>query len=244
MIKIFKSVINFIKSLFKKSNEDKENSTEEIELQQEEDSDNNINDGNYISGMDPQEEETENMKAQVKYLVPIIQKWEGGFSNHPSDTGGATMAGITIATYKSYCKIKGKPVPTVEDLKNITQEEWMDILKTLYWDKWQADDINNQSIANLIVDWVWASGVYGIKYPQQVLGVTADGIVGPKTLAAINDYANQEELFNKLWERRKQHFEAIVANNASQQVFLKGWLNRLNDFVYHADNKWYEENTK
>ena len=96
-----------------------------------------------------------------------------------------------------------------------------------------ADSIENQSIANLLVDYVWASGIYGIKYPQQVLGVKADGVVGPKTLAAINNYPDQEELFNKLWKRREQHFRAI-AGSGYKKKFLKGWLNRLNDFKYEG----------
>lgn len=170
--------------------------------------------------------------AKVELLVPKILKWEGGFVNHPNDKGGATNKGITIGTYTYYRKLKGLPAPSVNDLKNLSNDEWMDILKTLYWDKWKADNINNQSIANLVVDWLWGSGVYGIKYPQQVLAVTADGIVGPKTLAAINGYPNQKELFQKLWDRRKQHFESIVRNNPSQKVFLKGWMNRLNDYRY------------
>ena len=99
----------------------------------------------------------------------------------------------------------------------------------MFWDKWKADEIKNQSIAQLLVDWVWVSGVYGIKYPQQVLGVKVDGIVGQKTIAAINDYPDQKELFNKLWNRRKKHFED-VAKSPSKAKFLKGWLNRLNDF--------------
>ena len=170
--------------------------------------------------------------AKVEKLVPKILKWEGGFVNHPNDKGGATNKGITIGTYTYYRKVKGLPAPTVEELKNITTDEWMDILKTLYWDKWKADSINNQSIANLLVDWHWGSGVYGIKYPQQVLGVAADGIVGVKTLSAINDYPDQEELFQKLWNRRKQHFEDIVKRDPSQKVFLKGWMNRLNDYKF------------
>lgn len=170
--------------------------------------------------------------SKIELLIPIILKWEGGFVNHPNDKGGATNKGITIGTFKYYRIMKDLPSPSVNDLKNISDEEWMDVLKTQYWNKWKADQINNQSIANLLVDWVWGSGVYGIKYPQQVLGVAADGIVGTKTLSAINDYPNQEELFQKLWNRRKQHFEDIAKRDLSQKVFLKGWINRLNDFKY------------
>lgn len=170
--------------------------------------------------------------ANVLKLIPHILKWEGGWANDPADKGGPTMKGVTIAVYTAYRAKKGKKTPTQQDLKNITQEEWADILKTMYWDRWKADQINSQSIANLLVDWVWASGVYGIKHPQRVLGVKDDGIVGPKTIAAINNYPDQKALFNKLWLRRKQHFISIANARPANKKFLKGWLNRLNDMKW------------
>ena len=173
---------------------------------------------------------TKSKMADYKKLIPIIKQWEGGYVNHPLDKGGCTNSGVTISTYRSYY---GKN-QTCDNLKKMTDYQWEVIFKNSYWNRWLADKINSQAIANLVVDWVWGSGVWGIKYPQQVLGVVADGIVGKKTLAAINDYPNQKELFLKLWNRRKAHFEAIVKRNPSQKVFLKGWMNRLNSF------KWYE----
>lgn len=163
--------------------------------------------------------------ADYKKLKPIILKWEGGYAGN-IDGMTCTMKGVTLATFRKYYGKK----KNCSDLKKITDDQWDTIFVKGYWNKWLADNINNQSIANLLVDWVWTSGVYGIKYPQQVLGVTADGIVGPKTLAAINGYDDQEELFNKLWIRRKKHFESIAKNG--KQQFLKGWLNRLNDFKF------------
>ncbi len=168
--------------------------------------------------------------ADYKKLIPLIKKWEGGFVNNPSDPGGATNSGVTLSTFRS---VYGKD-KTVQDLKNMTMEQWEYIFKKKFWDRWKADDIDNQAIANLLVDWLWASGVYGIKYPQEVLGVKTDGIVGLKTLAAINYYPNKKELFDKLWNRRKKHFEDIVRNRPQSKVFLKGWLRRLSDF------KWFE----
>ena len=168
--------------------------------------------------------------ADYKKLIPTVLKCEGGFANHPSDPGGATNSGVTLSTFRS---VYGKD-KTVQDLKNMTMEQWEYIFKTRFWDRWKADDIDNQEIANLLVDWLWASGVYGIKYPQEVLGVKTDGIVGLKTLAAINYYPNKKELFEKLWNRRKKHFEDIVRNRPQSKVFLKGWLRRLSDF------KWFE----
>jgi lysozyme family protein len=166
--------------------------------------------------------------ADYKVLVPIIKRFEGGWSNHPNDRGGCTNSGVTISTYRAYY---GKS-KTCNDLKKMTESQWNAIFIQRYWVKWLGDRISSQSIANLLVDWFWTSGVYGIKYPQQVLGVTADGVVGPKTIAAINNYPNQKELFQKLWNRRKKHFEDIVKKNPSQKVFLKGWLNRLSAFKW------------
>ena len=168
--------------------------------------------------------------AKYEKLIPTVLKFEGGFANHPSDPGGATNSGVTLSTFRS---VYGKD-KTVQELKNMTMEQWEYIFKTRFWDRWKADDIDNQAIANLLVDWLWASGVYGIKYPQEVLGVKTDGIVGLKTLAAINYYPNKKELFEKLWNRRKKHFEDIVKNRPKSKVFLKGWLRRLSDF------KWFE----
>lgn len=168
--------------------------------------------------------------ADYTKLIPIIKKWEGGYVNHPLDKGGCTNSGITIGTYRYYF---GKS-KTCTDLKNMKEDEWNYIFKTGYWDKWKADEIKTQAIANIVVDWVWASGVYGIKFVQRILGVVDDGKVGPKTIAALNGYKNQKELFGKIWSRRKKHFDDIVKNNPSQKVFLKGWYNRLNSF------KWFE----
>lgn len=92
--------------------------------------------------------------ADVRKLKPFILKWEGGFVNDPADLGGATNKGVTIGTYKEYRKKKGLPEPTVEDLKKLSDSEWTDILKTCYWNRWKADRIQNQSIANILVDWV------------------------------------------------------------------------------------------
>lgn len=109
-------------------------------------------------------------------------RWEGGFVNDPADAGGATNKGVTIGTFRQFY---GKDA-TVEQLKNITDAQWMHIFKKGYWDRWKADEINSQKIADILVGWVWGSGVYGIKIPQRILGVKEDGIVGQKTLQAVN----------------------------------------------------------
>lgn len=163
--------------------------------------------------------------ADYRRLIPKVRKWEGGYAGN-IDGKTCTMMGVTLDTYRNYFGKSKK----CSDLRRITDEEWETIFKKGFWDRWKADDIDNQSIAELLVDWCWASGIWGIKLPQRVLGVKDDGIVGKKTLAAINGYPDKEELFDRLWERRKKHFQDIARNG--KQKFLKGWLNRLDDFGY------------
>lgn len=170
--------------------------------------------------------------ADINVLVPLILKWEGGFVNDPDDLGGATNRGVTLATYTRYRKDRKRPVPTADDLKNLSREEWTDILKTYYWDRWQADRIWDQSVANILVDWVWASGVYGIKIPQQILEVTADGIVGKNTLAALSSYQPQAELFGRIKQARFEYIDRICTSRPANRKFRKGWENRIRDFRY------------
>ena len=172
--------------------------------------------------------------ANVNDLAPLILKWEGGFVNDPKDRGGATNMGVTLNTWKrvGYDKDKDGDID-VKDLKLLSKEDVVKkVLKPYYWDKWRADEINNQSIANILVDWVYTSGKYGITKVQAMLNLKPDGVVGNKTLSAINDYPNQRQLFQRIKNERLAFIDRIVKNNPSQRRFLKGWKNRVNAFKY------------
>lgn len=143
------------------------------------------------------------------------------------------MVGVTLATYTEYCRKKGYPRPTVERLCGITYTQWLDILKTMFWDRWKADEIQNQSVAEILVDWVWASGKYGITIPQRVLGVTVDGVVGAKTLAAVNAQ-NPAQFFARIVQERKAYIERICASRPVNNKYKHGWLRRLNAITFRS----------
>lgn len=145
-----------------------------------------------------------------------------GWSDDPDDPGGATMIDVTLTTYSHYRKSKGIGNTTKDNLRCITYEEWYEILKKLYWDKWHADKIVSQGVAHLLVDWIWASGYGSIKKAQRILGVTVDGVVGEKTLNAVNS-ADSSVIFAKLIEEREWYYR----NCSGSWKYLKGWLRRL-----------------
>ena len=114
--------------------------------------------------------------AKIEPLGKFILSWEGGYVNDPADRGGATNKGVTMATWRAQGYDKNHDgVIDVKDLKLITDQDAINIMKKNYWNRWQADLIASQPIANCLVDWVWGSGVWGIKIPQDMLGVKADG---------------------------------------------------------------------
>lgn len=171
--------------------------------------------------------------ANINILSPFILSWEGGFVNDPHDRGGATNRGVTIATWRQVGYDKdGDGDIDVDDLKLITAADAVDrVMKPHYWDRYQADRIKSQSVANIVVDWVWASGKHGITKVQALLGVKVDGIVGEKTLAALNAQ-NPRALFDRIKAARVAFIEGIVAANPSQKRFRNGWLKRLNRIKY------------
>lgn len=169
--------------------------------------------------------------ANSSKLIPFILQWEGGFVNDPDDLGGATNKGITIDTFTEYKKRKGQKAPTVTDLKNISDAEWRDVFKSLYWDRWRADEIKSQAVANILVDWVWASGSHGIKRPQRLLGVKADGIVGKQTIAALNAM-DAATLFKMIKDDRAKFIDEICKARPKNEKYRKGWMNRINAIRY------------
>ena len=161
---------------------------------------------------------------RIEKLAIFIRSWEGGYSNIPQDSGGPTNKGVTLATFRS---VYGKD-KTVSDLKNITLEQWEHIFKRYFWDRWKADNIKDEWIAYLLVDWLWASGPKNaINRVQKFLGLKVDGIVGNVTINKINSY-NGKELFTKLWHLR----EDFIKTRAQYPIYGKGWLRRLNGIQY------------
>lgn len=188
--------------------------------------------------------------ADIEKMVPFILLWETstasgkdesnrqlferartrGFACDPLDRGGATMCGVTFATFAQWRRSRRQTVPSIADLKTIGYEEWLNILKSLFWDKWRADEIENQKVAQHLVDWAWMSGLSTVRRAQRLLGVTPDGKVGIHTLEAVNSWQETDgsrELLSRIKNARIAHIEEICRVRPANRKFRSGWLRRI-----------------
>lgn len=184
--------------------------------------------------------------AKIETIIPFLIYWETGVkdssadlrmlfekarakgvSSDPADVGGLTAVGVTLQTFRDYCKLKGLSEPVAKDLSEISFDVWLDLLSTLFWNRWHADCIGNGRVAHMLVDWVWTSGSYGITIPQKVLGVKADGVVGSKTLAAVNS-CKPVELLSRLRQERLAYIDRICSRRPANLRFKTGWQRRIN----------------
>lgn len=187
----------------------------------------------------PEEPQSEMPNSNFNDLVGKILEAEGGFVNHPNDTGKATNRGISWATWGRTAKsILGKE-PTLGNLKDLTEGEAAQIYKQEYWDKMNLDSIENKSLQHMIFDGGVNHGTGTsarmVQESINALGgqVKVDGALGPKTAEAVNKL-DPEALFNQIKERRYAHYDKIIEEKPDQAIFRNGWYKRVDGITYGA----------
>jgi lysozyme family protein len=156
-------------------------------------------------------------------------EFEGGYSNNPADPGGPTMCGVTLATYSAFL---GREA-TVVELKAIPQEHLLAIYGQHYWDACRCDDLPG-GLDACVFDFSVNSGAYkAIKALQALAGAKQDGVVGPKTLAAVAAWVRAHGLKNAiaLYQHERQEY---MERLATFPIFGKGWTRRVNDMTKFA----------
>lgn len=157
--------------------------------------------------------------------LPLVLKHEGGFVNHPRDPGGATNKGVTIATFRAYVK----PGGTVEDLRNITDDQVATVYYRHYWAAVNAPALPS-GLDYAVFDFAVNSGPSrAAKYLQSILGVEQDGRIGPKTIAAAKA-KDTRAIINGLCDARLAFLKRITNNGKRMwDTFGKGWDRRVSD---------------
>lgn len=163
--------------------------------------------------------------------------FEGGYANHPNDRGGETYKGIARNMWGQWggWKIIDRYKTSPHSAKQMSavlggNVELQDMVEAFYhahfWKPIMGDDINNQLIADNIYDFAVNSGVSrAVKYAQRIVGASEDGVMGTKTIKAINQ--NIEGFVTKYKAARLEFINKIIARDESQEVFRKGWVTRI-----------------
>lgn len=145
---------------------------------------------------------------------------EGGFVSHPRDPGGATNLGCTKSVWEEWC---GHPVD-VQVIKDLTPDDVGPLYRKKYWDAVKADDLP-VGLNYCVFDTAINSGPgRAVKFLQEVVGSTPDGVIGPKTLAALREM-NPREAINAYCDKRL----AFLQELSTWDVFGKGWGRRVEE---------------
>lgn len=167
------------------------------------------------------------MQINFNKSLDLVLKHEGGWSNHPSDPGGATMRGVTQRVYTGYRSRKGLPDRSV---RSIELAELRDIYKRQYWDAVCGDDLPS-GLDYAVFDYAVNSGpVRAARDLQRALGIKVDGHIGQSTIAAAMKLDTMT-VVRKLQALRMAFLQSLK----TFPVFGKGWTSRVNGVLLAAD---------
>lgn len=171
----------------------------------------------------------------MKDPIDTILEHEKGFVNHTSDRGGPTNFGVTIGTYSEWL---GREA-TVEEVKNMSEETAREIYETRYLTGPRIHTLPEPP-QTLILDMAVNHGPKNaIRMLQRVINqagfgpISVDGVIGPTTRSKVEEARGEmgKYLQNAIVHERKDFYKRIVERDPSQEVFLKGWMNRANSFL-------------
>ena len=178
-----------------------------------------------------------------KQALQMVLKHEGGFVDNKKDPGGATAYGVSLRFLKASgidINLDGKI--DISDINKLTPDNVDEIYRKYWWDKYRYGDIKNIDVATRIFDMAVNMGaIQAHKLIQKSInsmmpfGLTylaVDGVLGAKSIKFINDIDDVDEsksFLDTIKLMAKKFYMGLVDQNPDLKIFLKGWLNRLND---------------
>lgn len=163
---------------------------------------------------------------------------EGGYIFDPDDAGGETYKGVAR---RYHAKWSGWQI--IDSLKNeqdfkekldknsALQDAVKMFYKQEFWRPIKADKINSQRIGETIFDFGVNAGVKtSIRLAQQVSGSTADGISGPNTLRALNNF-DEAAFLNAFAIAKIERYVELCEKRSTNRKFFYGWVRRTLESV-------------
>lgn len=142
------------------------------------------------------------------------------------DKGRPTNYGIRQDILDHFNQHNNLPLKSVNDL---TPDEARSIAKHAYFDTPGFDKLPSDTAA-VLFDYGFNSGPKtAVKALQSTVGTTPDGIMGPKTLKATDDFIRQngeKALLQKIVDQRKRNYDRLLRDPSNRQ-WRNGWMNRI-----------------
>ena len=128
------------------------------------------------------------------------------------------MKGVTLQTFRRYFGSD----KTVNDLRNITQEQLDRVYRTGYWDKCGCDQLPG-GVDYAVFDLAVNSGPgRAAKFLQAAVGAAQDGAIGPNTLAMVSTH-EPRSIINSICDQRLAFLQALDTFS----TFGTGWTKRV-----------------
>jgi len=152
----------------------------------------------------------------------------GGYTNDPLDPGGRTIWGISERANPDLWK---NGPPTYEQARGRYIERYL----------LPFEGVANTKLLHQLADWGVNSGPKTVvRYLQQLVETTADGVLGPVTLKKVNGYPDGHlfgvpvpgfVLLNlAVRDARTLFYATITKKKPSQLKWILGWLKRTFEF--------------
>lgn len=169
--------------------------------------------------------------------IKVVLHHEGLLSNDANDPGGITKYGISLRFLRA-AGIDGNGYRSghvgPEDVRALDVNQATAIYRKYFWNKNNFNQIQSTLISTSLFDMSVLMGAYdAIELIQNALSdqtvnkVTVDGIMGAKTINAINQ-VNSSRLNERFKMLCIEHFEFLIKKNKLLAPFLDGWKNRVN----------------
>lgn len=157
--------------------------------------------------------------------LKVVLDYEGGYCDVEQDRGGATNAGVTTDTYAEWRDSINRPQ---KDVRRITEFELRCIYATRYWFVAGCDDAPAPLDLVLFDGAVNHGPARSVMFLQSVLGVQPiRGYFGEKTCEAVKAITDVKQVCRDIIAQRRNFYAAIIQADSTQEVFAKGWENRL-----------------
>lgn len=152
--------------------------------------------------------------------LAAVLKHEGGYVNHPADPGGRTNLGVTQRVWESWTN---QPADEAA-MRALTPALVAPLYRERYWNAVRADELP-PGVDLAVFDCAVNSGPgRAAMLLQQSIGVWPDGVIGPKTMAAIKEN-EATEIVNRFCELRLLFLRGLP----TWPTFGKGWERRVKE---------------